>query len=212
LRLSKCNAKIEGLKSKIDNILSQDANLNVKIEKILKSCEKTIEKNFKRFNLKLIDCSKGCGHCCILNIATLEPESERIIDFVNKNFTTNEIFALKKDIIETYNTTSYLTDEERIVLRKRCLFLDESLSCKIYSVRPIMCRAVTSTDRNRCIEAISKTSFGENFTILSNIYIREIYLEAFNKIANFLNINKLDERSADIVFWLKNKIDKIEVK
>lgn len=207
---SRFDKEKEYLKKSIDRILLKSWDIKEKIEKIINAAEEVVDKNYSEFNLKVIDCSEGCGYCCILNIATLEPEVGRIIYFINRNFSDFEKIDLKKRIVEAYNSIFGLTDDERIFLRKKCIFLDENLSCKIYPVRPIMCRAITSTDRNRCIESISQASLGENLTILSNIYIKEIYFAAFNKIADFLMKNNMDNRSADIVVWLKNKMDRID--
>ena len=59
-------------------------------------------------------------------------------------------------------------EEERIMARQPCAFLDGSGSCSIYPVRPLLCRSITSTDADACREALSMLALGENQPISYN--------------------------------------------
>lgn len=198
------------LENKFDEILRLDSSLEEKLGKLLSICENTIYNNYNEFNMSEIDCKAGCGYCCILNIATLEPEVKNIINYVNKNFDKNKRSELKKKIRENYIMIVGLDDEERISVRRKCVFLDENASCSIYSVRPILCRSVTSISAESCKEVIAAASFGENVPIISNLFIKEIYVTLFNSISKYISEKNGDAQSNKLTIWLNNYIDRIE--
>ncbi|MCB4205345.1 YkgJ family cysteine cluster protein [Deferribacterales bacterium Es71-Z0220] len=198
------------LENKFDEVLNYNIPLEEKLNKLLSICDNIIRENHNEFNLKEIDCKAGCGHCCILNIATLEPEIKNIIDYVNKHFDKNKRVELKAKIQENYIMVVGLDDDERISIRRKCVFLDENASCSIYPVRPILCRSVTSISAESCKEVIAAASFGENVPIISNLYVKDIYITLFNAIYEFLGENDVEVKSKKLTVWLKKYIDNIE--
>lgn len=202
-------AGLERLKSDFQKILSENLPLTEKIKNLHTLCDTAITENYKNFNLDKIDCSAGCGRCCILNVATLEPEIDLIADYVNLHFSEQNRLDLIENIKETYIATFGLDDEERVVIRKKCVFLDNSLNCSIYPARPILCRAVTSTDSKRCAESVAASTFGDGITILSNIHIKNIYTNLFNTLADYMKSSGRNSRSIPLTVRLKKSIDKI---
>lgn len=198
------------LENKFDKILKLNLSQEEKLNTLLSICENIIRKHYNEFNLKEIDCKAGCGYCCILNIATLEPEIKNIINYVNKYFDKNKRSKLKKKIRENYIVIVGLDDEERILVRKKCVFLDENASCSIYPVRPILCRSVTSINAESCKEAIAAASFGENILIISNLFIKSIYLTLFNIISKCISEKDGEAKSNNLTVWLNKYIDSIE--
>ncbi|UOD35705.1 YkgJ family cysteine cluster protein [Deferribacteraceae bacterium V6Fe1] len=201
---------LEILENKFNEVLSQNTPFEEKLNRLLSICDDIISENYNEFNLKEIDCKAGCGYCCILNIATLEPEIKNIINYVNKNFDKNKRIELKEKIQENYVMIFGLDDEERISIRRRCVFLDESASCGIYPVRPILCRSVTSISAESCKEVIAAASFGENVPIISNLYVKDIYVTLFNAVSKYVDEKDGEAKSRKLTVWLKQYIDSIE--
>lgn len=102
-----------------------------------------------------VACGPGCGACCVLNVSILFPEAVAITRYVQRHFSPEDLAALRVRLQELHKKTRWLDDEERLYLRAPCAFLDSSGSCTIHAVRPLLCRAVTSTDAQACHEAIA---------------------------------------------------------
>ncbi|MBZ4643390.1 MAG: hypothetical protein PWQ25_1233 [Deferribacteres bacterium] len=192
------------------SVLKGDCEIDIKLNALLNFCDDFLRKNYEKFNLKEIDCRAGCGHCCILNIATLEPEIKNIINYINSNFDDTGRRSLKEKIKESYFMVKGLDDEERIFLRKKCVFLTDTFACSIYPVRPILCRSVTSTSAERCRESIAAACFGEKLSIISNLYVKELYLLLFNTFTEYLERENLFSKSKKLTVWLKEYMECIE--
>ena len=155
-----------------------------------------------------IDCRAGCAHCCIVNVAVLQPEADSIAGYLLENKTAEELLDLYQYICNLEKETSCLDDEERIMARKKCAFLDSEENCGIYPVRPLLCRAVTSTDVNACIEALAMIAFGENRPIVSNLLQREIFETAFSSFGQALEKYGRDKRSNRLTASVRIILDK----
>lgn len=84
-----------------------------------------------------ISCQKGCGACCHLEVEITEDEAKLLARFVqNGNLSIDrshiEIQARRSRQDEAWRT--------RVAPENRCVFLDEANSCRVYEVRPIICR------------------------------------------------------------------------
>ncbi|MGA1845572.1 YkgJ family cysteine cluster protein [Deferribacter abyssi] len=169
--------------------------LNLKgLREILAFTDGFIEENKEKFNTELIDCKSGCGYCCVVNISVLGIEAENIAEYLTSDF-HNDIMNLKQKLREKYLLARGLTDEERIAAKIECIFLDDCKNCMIYPVRPILCRSVTSTDHNKCIEAVTMSVMDEDIKIISNIYIKEIYETVYIALADVLKEKGKDCKS-----------------
>lgn len=119
----------------------------------------TVERDLARFGgaheASRVACGPGCGACCVLNVAVLMPEAVAITWFLQRRFPKEELDVLRTRLQELLRLTRWLDDEERLFLRKPCAFLDEQGSCMIHAVRPLLCRAITSTDPELCRDAIA---------------------------------------------------------
>ena len=146
-------------------------------------------------NEELIDCRPGCADCCIVNVAVLNPEAEAIAGFLVESRTAAELEDLDAALQQLYIDTRWLDDEERIMVRRKCAFLDQQGTCSIYPVRPLLCRAVTSTDAASCREALAMVAFGENRPIRSNLLQRQIFETAFSSFGRALEMHARDHRS-----------------
>jgi hypothetical protein len=85
----------------------------------------------------------------------LLPEAVSITWFLQRHFSAEELEAIRGRLQALLMQTRWLDDEERLFLRAPCAFLDEQGSCLIHTVRPLLCRAITSTDPQACRDAIA---------------------------------------------------------
>ncbi|BCR03901.1 zinc/iron-chelating domain-containing protein [Desulfuromonas versatilis] len=139
-----------------------------------------------------IACAEGCGTCCTVNVAVLIPEAIAICHYLTEARSSAELGALGRGLDELDRETRWLDDEERIVAQRPCAFLDARGACSIYPVRPLLCRSVTSTDAERCREAICGAVFGEQVPVLMNLFQKSLMESAFAGLARGLELAGLD--------------------
>jgi hypothetical protein len=121
-----------------------------------------------------IACGPGCGACCVLNVAVLFPEAVAISRFIRRRFSADEIDGLRARMQELLVRTRWLDDEERLFLRAPCAFLDRQGSCMIHAVRPLLCRAVTSTDAQVCQDAIAMVALHGTPSVEMNLFHKQL--------------------------------------
>lgn len=159
-----------------------------------------------RDNSEAIACKAGCGHCCIVNVAVLEPETDAIMDYLRRKSAPVEQHRLAVRAERLFHLVRGLDDEERIMIRRSCLFLDEAGCCGIYPVRPLLCRALTSTDPERCREAIAMRALGQQLPILANTFQQELFNQAFIGLAAALEQAGLEARSQLLTAAIRERL------
>ncbi len=157
----------------------------------------------------LIDCHAGCAHCCIVNVAVLQPEAENVADYLLGNQNEEELLDLYQKLCKIDQETRMLDEEERIMARIKCAFLDSTGSCSIYPVRPLLCRAVTSTDAAACKDALSMIALGEEIPILSNMLQKDIFEIAFCSFGQVLREQEMEYRSQRLTSSVRNILPEI---
>lgn len=167
-------------------------------QKFLYSLDLILSKNISSKDSKLIDCKKGCYYCCIVNVSILEIEAYNISHFLYENNTDFNLKSLKNKLRFLSKDYYGLTDSERIISKRYCPFLNKEGACSIHSVRPLVCRAVTSTDVRDCKNSINSEVWGETIPILQNQIQRDIYDYAFIKIGEVHKTLGLESRSEEI--------------
>jgi len=183
----------------------------VKFQHLLREAEKIILENKQEARLENIDCKKGCGYCCILNIPVLPPESDNIFHFIKSNFSSQELKNVKEKIDSYGFQIKNLDDEERIACRKPCVFLSDEESCSIYPVRPVLCRSVTSTSASECKQALESVVTGSENPILMNIFIKDLYNDLFLALSDFLVSRNLPDKSVEITQAVKESLSSKEI-
>jgi len=120
--------------------------------KALSWTDKAIQKFISLESLpEPLDCKPGCHYCCY-NLPMVTPPEALLIGYhVENNFTNqeqNEISDKVNKILERINTIS---PYEIPMMRHElpCIFLKNKM-CMVYSVRPAICRACTSTSAEHC--------------------------------------------------------------
>jgi len=100
------------------------------------------------------DCRKGCGWCCHAQVPVSKPEAEWLWAWINANFTGVERDDTLDRIARNRDLTEGASLEERLAVwdQTPCIFLQESV-CRVYPVRPLVCRAWHAVDRAQCQRA-----------------------------------------------------------
>jgi Fe-S-cluster containining protein len=97
-----------------------------------------------------VKCRQGCGACCFQQVPITDSEKELITQFMveRKIFPSGE----ESKRIGRQARAARLGEWGRLRHGdKRCVFLDETHSCKIYPVRPMICRSyLVASDPARC--------------------------------------------------------------
>ena len=129
---------------------------------------------------KPISCGASCSACCHQKVDILSIEEEPIWDYVQKNdIKINE----EKLLLQAKTENIYSLDYED----RGCVFLDENDNCRIYEVRPLVCRRYyVLSDPKHCKTADrSLIDYSSNFscdTFLSGLMTKY----SFQSIAIFL--------------------------
>jgi len=142
-----------------------------------------------------VACAPGCGTCCAINVNILEPEALAITDYVEKYFLPADKTALRSRLETLHRETRWLDDEERMMIRKACAFLDEQQNCSVHPARPLLCRSLTSTDPVSCREAIGMLALGEPPRVICNLRHKKLYEDAYLGLADALKSFQLDAAS-----------------
>lgn len=156
--------------------------------------EETLSEGLDGRESELIACRAGCGNCCVVNVSVLFPEAVAIAGYVQRSFPREELEKLKGRIDELYTRSRWLDDEERVFLRRPCAFLNEADACAIYPVRPLLCRSVTSTDPEACLQAIAMPALGESKPVLMNLFQKSLMNATFEGLGHALEQLGLDCR------------------
>ena len=141
-----------------------------------------------------VACGPGCGSCCVLNVAVLMPEAVAITWFLQRRFSTEELSVIRARLQELLRETRWLDDEERLFLRKPCAFLDERGSCMIHAVRPLLCRAITSTDPELCRDAIAMVPLNGAPSVEMDLFQKKLIETVYCELAGALEYLGLDHR------------------
>jgi len=98
-----------------------------------------------------VSCGSGCSFCCHSLIKVIPTEALLIESFIRCHFIDSDIQALKKRINEYQKLVDGKSLEKRVLIKDQtpCIFLKNNI-CRIYPVRPFICRAWNSLDRTAC--------------------------------------------------------------
>lgn len=143
---------------------------------------------------ELIACGPGCGACCVVNVAISLPEGITIVQEL-KRLPAAWLARQRERLDELWREVRGLDDEDRIITRRPCAFLDEDGNCGIYPVRPLLCRSVTSTDPARCRAAVNQQVFGTTAPVVMHQFQQQLYETLFTGMTAGLAQAGWDDRS-----------------
>lgn len=98
-------------------------------------------------------CKAGCVWCCHQGVDVTVPEASLIAAYVEREFAPEARAELAERIHSVTDRTRGMTPVERMRAAIPCAFLGKDGDCRIYPVRPMLCRAVMSADAERCRQA-----------------------------------------------------------
>jgi hypothetical protein len=156
------------------------------------------ERDLLRFGepaeLSKVACGPGCGNCCVLNVSVLFPEAIAIFCYLERSLLAEERNNLHSRLHELSMATRWLDDEERLFLREACAFLDRQRLCMIHRVRPLLCRAITSTNPADCREAIAMAPLDGLPCVEMNLFQNDLFATVYRGLAAALGDAGLDHR------------------
>jgi Fe-S-cluster containining protein len=157
---------------------------------------------------ELVACGPGCSHCCVLNVAVLTPEAAAVADYLQRKLDAPELDRMRQRIDRLYSDIRWCSDDERITRMRSCAFVDGSGRCGIYPVRPLLCRALTSTDPETCRQAVLLHVIDESPPILLNLFQANLFRQSFVALAKALAAAGLDDRSRELTGAVKSLLDR----
>ncbi|ANV99621.1 YkgJ family cysteine cluster protein [Bradyrhizobium icense] len=108
-------------------------------------------------NQPVYACKSGCAACCHLFVAVPPGIAEAIAAHIEVTFPPAERTALVTRLDEAAAAAAEV--EDPTLLRRRCPLLGEDNRCSVYEVRPLTCRAFTSTSVSRCQQIVFDPAF-----------------------------------------------------
>jgi len=126
-------------------------------------------------NQPVYACRSACAACCHLFVAVPPGIAEAIAIHIAATFSTAERTALMTRLDEAAAAAAAV--EEPIKLRRRCPLLGEDDRCSVYEVRPLTCRAFTSTSVSRCQQIAFDPAFA-TAGVVQNAALYRIHMEA----------------------------------
>lgn len=145
-----------------------------------------------------VACRAGCSHCCVLNVAVLLPEAAVIAAWLEQQTPVNDRESLQQQLRQQAVRVRWMEDSERIHRSTVCTFLDQAGRCGIYPVRPLVCRGVTSLNREACREALDPSVFDSSFAVPMDTTRKLVIDAAFCALAHALDRQKIMSRSIEL--------------
>ena len=167
--------------------------LLTELERLFSTTETLIQQD-ETGDRSLLACGVGCQDCCVVNVSITLLEGIAISRFIQQWEQTKRT-EVEQKLDALWGAVRGLEDDERLMLRKKCAFLDEQGGCTIYPVRPLFCRSISSTDVTACRAAVTGEVFGETEPVMMHQFQLQLYKTAFSGVADGLEQAGLDGRS-----------------
>lgn len=100
-----------------------------------------------------LSCTKGCSHCCHLEVEVTNYEAKILKDIVSNGFPI-DLRRLKVQAERSLQDPAWRTLGLRA--QNRCVFLGADESCEIYDTRPVMCRRHSVTSPAKYCESLDQ--------------------------------------------------------
>ena len=158
----------------------------------------------------LLACGAGCQDCCVVNVSITLLEGISIARFL-RQLEAAELAQIASRLDNLWCAVRGLEDDERLLARRKCAFLDDQGRCLIYPVRPLFCRSISSTDVELCRAAVTGQVFGEEQPVLMHQFQLQLYKTLFLGVGDGLEKAGLDGRSfqlCGLVRYLLNHPDR----
>ncbi len=142
----------------------------------------------------LIACGPGCQFCCVVNVSITLLEGISIARFLRQQDAA-DLSKISSKLDQLWCDVRGLDEEERLMSRRKCAFLDDRGCCFIYPVRPLFCRSISSTDVELCRAAVVGQVSGELQPVMMHQFQLQLYKTLFIGVADGLAQAGLEGRS-----------------
>uniref|UniRef100_A0A831U1R6 YkgJ family cysteine cluster protein n=1 Tax=Geobacter metallireducens TaxID=28232 RepID=A0A831U1R6_GEOME len=168
------------------------AGIRSALERVAGRAEELLAARLTAEERRLMACGPGCAVCCRVNVTVLLPEAIAIAAYLEDTRGSEEFTHLKMRIAATAARVRWMDEEERIRAGIPCPFLDGRGWCAIHPVRPLTCRALSSTDPEQCRLALASQGSDEEETIVVNIFQKFLMEETFRALSAAMEKSGLD--------------------
>lgn len=199
--------EVDALAAKELSSVSGAAGLGGLVAAVVDMAEEALAHHLDAAEAAHIACRAGCGSCCVVNVSVLFPEAVAIVDYLQRCPPTSARARQEERLDALFRDSRWLDDEERLFLRRPCAFLDTAGACTIYPVRPLLCRAVTSTDPEACRQAIAFAALGETRPVQMNLFQKSLMEAAYAGLGRALETAGLDGRGLRLTVAVKQLLD-----
>jgi len=182
--------------SVLENTEIDVARLLEELHDVCTEAETLIQQQ-KEGDRNLIACAPGCQSCCVVNVSISLLEGISIARFL-RQLDYSVLAQVTSTLDKLWCDVRGLDDDERLLVRRKCAFLDDQGWCLIYPVRPLFCRSVTSTDVEACRTAITGQPLGDLQTVMMHQFQLQLYKTLFSGVVDGLKHAGLDGRCFEL--------------
>lgn len=126
------------------------------VKEVLLCVQGVIDSKERTWQGDAIACQPGCSYCCHSHVYILPLEALLIYSYITSHLNRESLSLLKETIAQNLRVTKDKAQKKPVYLKDRtpCIFLNDH-KCTIYPVRPFICRAWNSVNRDDCISAFN---------------------------------------------------------
>jgi Fe-S-cluster containining protein len=127
-------------------------------------------------------CKRGCSYCCTVPVSVTIPELIRVVSFARDTLPPDELATIaaraSANAVQTHGKSSLHYPPQL-----PCAFLGSDGSCRVHSVRPLMCRREHAVDVQQCKTAYDLAAPGKDHPIdrlISAKLASDVVLDAYH--------------------------------
>lgn len=130
---------------------SHKETILITIQAVMDFVQEIIEQLEDSGQTPAVSCGSECSFCCHSLIRVIPAEALLINAFIKQNFSDASIHDLEKKIHAYHLLVDGKNLKQRVFVKDQtpCIFLKND-NCRIYPVRPFICRAWNSLDKPAC--------------------------------------------------------------
>lgn len=169
------------------------------------TASRAIQSNFP--NPQHRDCCDQCSACCNLFVSVPPGVTGLIADHIRKTFTPEQQADLLQRLVNAAVTIEQSTATAEV--RVRCPLLGDDNRCTIYEIRPLSCRAFTSSDARKCHRMVFGTPEERTTTIDQDPGHYRLHIEATDALQQAAARRNLNPRQKGFVHALLDQLSPV---
>jgi Fe-S-cluster containining protein len=169
---------------------------------ITQTASTAIRENFP--NQTPLGCREGCSACCHLFVSVPPGVTALIADHIRKTFSSADLTALQQRLQSAAQEIEQATTTSEV--RARCPLLDANDKCSIYDIRPLSCRAFTSTDAGCCNAMVFGAPEQQQTEIPQDPGHYRLHIEATDALQQLAAKRERDPRQKGFVHALLDRL------